>query len=117
MLQLGAAQVELRITLSYFGEPNPNQAREAGSFPVGGWWKDWKEARQWGTEARYALAVSLKVADNIDADITRLLRPLSSPEAVIDINLAEGGRNLEWDYTNPQVRNKGTACSIGRHTQ
>ncbi|MFK0378358.1 S8 family peptidase [Pandoraea sp. NPDC090278] len=38
-------------------------------FPVGGWWKDWKQLKQWKQPARYALIVSLKVAEDIDTDI------------------------------------------------
>lgn len=38
-------------------------------FPVGGWWKDWKEAAQHGAEARYSLVVSLDVAEGIETDI------------------------------------------------
>ncbi|MYM71650.1 S8 family serine peptidase [Duganella sp. FT134W] len=34
-------------------------------IPVGGWWKDWKEAEQFGTSGRYALVVSLEVADSV----------------------------------------------------
>ncbi|MDR6375316.1 S8 family peptidase [Paraburkholderia caledonica] len=166
LLRLGEAQVELRITLSYFVEPNPSsrgwlskfryqsyalrfavkgatedanqfkarinklerleiedsgfgdpdlaqwkygaQLRARGSmhsdvwvgtaaqlatksqiavFPVGGWWKDWKEARQWDSEARYALVVSLKVADGIDTDIYTPIATIIAPEAVIDVDV------------------------------
>ncbi|ABE32846.1 subtilase family protein [Paraburkholderia xenovorans LB400] len=169
LLQLGEAQVELRITLSYFVEPNPSsrgwlskfryqsyalrfavkgatedanqfrarinrlerlqiedsgfgdpdvvqwkygaQLRARGSmhsdvwvgtaaqlatksqiavFPVGGWWKDWKEARQWDSEARYALVVSLKVADNIETDIYTPIATIVAPETVIDIDVDDG---------------------------
>ncbi|MCT7306223.1 MULTISPECIES: S8 family peptidase [Ralstonia] len=38
-------------------------------FPVGGWWKDWKEAGQWDTEVRYALVLSLEVGEQLDADL------------------------------------------------
>ncbi|SIO71967.1 Subtilase family protein [Burkholderia sp. GAS332] len=169
LLQLGEAQVELRITLSYFVEPNPSsrgwlskfryqsyalrfavkaatedanqfkarinklerleiedsgfgdpdlaqwkygaQLRARGSmhsdvwvgtaaqlatksqiavFPVGGWWKDWKEARQWDSEARYALVVSLKVANGIDTDIYTPIATIIAQEAVIDVDV-DGG--------------------------
>ncbi|WP_205954308.1 S8 family peptidase [Pseudoxanthomonas winnipegensis] len=150
---LGAATVEMRVTLSYFVDPNPSQrgwqskfryqshglrfavqgatetpaifgqrinklereeAEEAGNaadhmsdpdkagwmfgaalrvrgslhsdvwrgtgadlaqkshiavFPVGGWWKDWKEAEQAGTAVRYSLVVSLEVAGEVDVDL------------------------------------------------
>jgi hypothetical protein len=162
---LGAAQVELRVTLSYFVEPNPSsrgwqskfryqshalrfavkaatedaaefrrrinkaerledetgfidpdsgqwrygwQLRARGSlhsdvwtgtaaqlasksqlavFPVGGWWKDWKELRQWSETARYSLVVSLKVADDIDTDIYTPIATIIAPEVVIDIDV------------------------------
>lgn len=38
-------------------------------FPVGGWWKDWAEARQWDTEVRYSLVLSLEVAEDVSADL------------------------------------------------
>ncbi|MFP5390017.1 MAG: S8 family peptidase [Gammaproteobacteria bacterium] len=34
-------------------------------IPVGGWWKDWKEAGQFRTTARYALVVSLEVSESV----------------------------------------------------
>ncbi len=37
-------------------------------FPVGGWWKDWKEAGQWDAEVRYSLVLSLEVAESQDVD-------------------------------------------------
>jgi hypothetical protein len=171
--QLGAAQIELRITLSYFVEPNPSsrgwlskfryqsyalrfavkgatededqfkarinklersenedsgfgdpdvaqwkygaQLRARGSmhsdiwvgtaaqlatksqiavFPVGGWWKDWKEARQWNTEARYALVVSLKAADGIDTDIYTPIATIIAPEIFVDIDVDDGDSGL-----------------------
>jgi hypothetical protein len=165
LLQLGAADVTMRITLSYFVEPNPSkrgwqskfryqsyalrfavkaateteeafmarvnklerdadseesypdpdggdwtfgaQLRSRGSvhsdiwtgtaaqlatksqiavFPVGGWWKDWKEAAQHNTEARYSLIVSLQVAEGVDADIyTPIINKIQVP-VVIDIS-------------------------------
>ncbi|RYF51875.1 MAG: S8 family peptidase [Cytophagaceae bacterium] len=38
-------------------------------FPVGGWWKDWKEADQSAAVVRYALIVSLEVVSEIDIDL------------------------------------------------
>ncbi|MFO1315494.1 MAG: S8 family peptidase [Burkholderiales bacterium] len=38
-------------------------------FPVGGWWKDWKDAGADLTPVKYALIVSLEVLDDIDVDI------------------------------------------------
>lgn len=38
-------------------------------FPVGGWWKDWKDAGADLTPVRYSLIVSLEVLQDIDVDI------------------------------------------------
>lgn len=38
-------------------------------FPVGGWWKDWADARQWDTGVRYSLVVSLEPVEDIDVDL------------------------------------------------
>lgn len=38
-------------------------------FPVGGWWKDWKDAGADLTPVKYALVVSLEVLQDIDVDI------------------------------------------------
>ncbi len=38
-------------------------------FPVGGWWKDWTDARQWNTGARYALVLSLEAPEDIGVDL------------------------------------------------
>lgn len=148
LLQLGETEISLRVTLSYFVEPNPSkrgwqskfryqsyglrfaikgatesdeafaerinalerdeddeeshkdpdregwaygyQLRTRGSlhsdvwtgtaadlatkgkvavFPVGGWWKDWTDARQWNTGVRYSLVMSLEAAEDIDIDL------------------------------------------------
>ena len=162
--RLGPAQVELRVTLSYFVEPNPSsrgwqskfryqsyalrfavkgatedddqfmrrinklernpeedadygdpeiaqwkygaQLRARGSlhsdvwtgtaaqlaskaqiavFPVGGWWKDWKELKQWNSTARYALLVSLRFADTVETDIYAPIATIIEQEVQIDI--------------------------------
>jgi len=164
--ELGAAQVEMRITLSYFVEPNPSsrgwqskfryqsyalrfavkaatedddqfkrrinkleripdedaafsdpdagqwrygaQLRARGSlhsdvwtgtaaqlaskskiavFPVGGWWKDWKSLKQYETEARYSLIVSLSVSEDIDTDIYTPISTIIEQEIAIDIDI------------------------------
>ncbi|CAI8692278.1 Peptidase_S8 domain-containing protein [Burkholderia sp. IT-111MI5] len=163
---LGGAQVEMRVTLSYFVEPNPSsrgwqskfryqsyalrfavkgaseeehhfmrrinklerdededadygdpdknqwrygaQLRARGSlhsdvwtgtaaqlaakaqiavFPVGGWWKDWKELRQWDETARYALLISLHVSEDIDADIYTPIATIIEQEVEIDVDI------------------------------
>ncbi|MBA4284399.1 MAG: peptidase S8 [Xanthomonadaceae bacterium] len=38
-------------------------------FPVGGWWKDWRDAQRYPTQVRYALVVSLEATQDIDIDL------------------------------------------------
>lgn len=38
-------------------------------YPVGGWWKDWKDAEQWENEVRYSLVVSLELPVDVETDI------------------------------------------------
>lgn len=54
-------------------------------FPVGGWWKDWKEAAQHGAKARYALVVSLDVAEGIETDLYTPIANEIAAAVVIDI--------------------------------
>jgi len=54
-------------------------------FPVGGWWKDWKEAAQHGAGARYALVVSLDVAESIETDIYTPIANEIAAAVAIDI--------------------------------
>lgn len=35
-------------------------------YPVGGWWKDWKDSKKHSTQVRYALIVTLAVAADVD---------------------------------------------------
>jgi hypothetical protein len=61
-------------------------------IPVGGWWKDWKEAGQFRTTARYALVVSLELSENITTPVdvyssiaAKAAIAVPSQVAVIDI--------------------------------
>lgn len=38
-------------------------------YPVGGWWKDWKESDRASSKVRYSLVVSLEVLDEVDIDL------------------------------------------------
>lgn len=38
-------------------------------FPVGGWWKDWKDSKRASRDVRYSLAITLRVVDDVDVDI------------------------------------------------
>jgi len=38
-------------------------------YPVGGWWKDWKDSERHSTPVRYALTVTLDVLEDIDIDV------------------------------------------------
>ncbi len=166
--RLGGARVEMRVTLSYFVEPNPSsrgwqskfryqsyalrfavrgaseeedhfmrrinklerdededadygdpdkdqwrygaQLRTRGSlhsdtwsgtaaqlaakaqiavFPVGGWWKDWKELHQWDETARYALLISLRVSEDIDADIYTPIATIIEQDLEIDVDTSD----------------------------
>lgn len=61
-------------------------------IPVGGWWKDWKEAEQFRTSGRYALLVSLEVAENVTTPID-IYTPIASkvgiqvPVEVVSIDI------------------------------
>lgn len=63
-------------------------------IPVGGWWKYWKEAKQHATEARYALVVSLRVSEEVDADIYTPVAVAIGLPAIVDIDINGGGRAL-----------------------
>jgi hypothetical protein len=54
-------------------------------FPVGGWWKDWKEAAQHGAEARYSLVVSLDVAEGIETDLYTPIANTIAAAVAIDV--------------------------------
>jgi len=56
-------------------------------FPVGGWWKDWKSLKQYETEARYSLIVSLSVSEDIDTDIYTPISTIIEQEIAIDIDI------------------------------
>ncbi|MGA4332491.1 S8 family peptidase [Ralstonia nicotianae] len=56
-------------------------------FPVGGWWKDWKQMQQYDTEAHYSLIVSLKVAEDIDADLYAPITTVIEQEVGIEIDV------------------------------
>lgn len=45
------------------------QKSHIGVFPVGGWWKDWKESGGHTSPVRYALTVTLEVLDGFDVDL------------------------------------------------
>ncbi|QNB12617.1 S8 family peptidase [Paraburkholderia tropica] len=53
--------------------------------PVGGWWKYWKTAKQYGMEARYAMVVSLRVAEDIAADLYTPIATTIKPPVTIDV--------------------------------
>ena len=50
-------------------------------IPVGGWWKDWKEAGQFRTTARYALVVSLEVSESVTTAID-LYAPIAAKTTI-----------------------------------
>lgn len=58
-------------------------------FPVGGWWKDWKDSGRVGESVRYALIVSLHVADGLDVDLYTPIKNAIATSVAIDIDIAE----------------------------
>jgi hypothetical protein len=50
-------------------------------IPVGGWWKDWKEAGQFKTTARYSLIVSLEVSESVTTSVD-LYAPIAAKAAI-----------------------------------
>lgn len=38
-------------------------------FPVGGWWKDWKDAALYDKSVRYSLLVTLEIMEDLDVDL------------------------------------------------
>lgn len=52
-------------------------------YPVGGWWKDWKDSEMHSVPVRYSLIVTLEVLSNIDVDIyTPIAAQVGIPIAV-----------------------------------
>jgi hypothetical protein len=52
-------------------------------FPVGGWWKDWKDSERCGVPVRYALVVTLEVLQDTDVDIyTPIANMIAVPVAI-----------------------------------
>ncbi len=45
------------------------QKSQVAVYPVGGWWKDWKEAGRALRRVRYSLVVSLEIAESVDVDL------------------------------------------------
>lgn len=60
------------------------QKSQLAVYPVGGWWKDWKEAGRSLRRVRYALVVSLEITESVDVDLytpiaTQIRVPISVP--------------------------------------
>jgi hypothetical protein len=58
---------------------------QIGVIPVGGWWHYWKEAKQYGMQARCALVVSLCVAESIKADLYTPSAPVLATSVTVEI--------------------------------
>lgn len=57
-------------------------------FPVGGWWKDWKGAGQPNKTVRYALVVTLEVAENMEVDLyTPILAQIPVPAVGVPVDI------------------------------
>lgn len=59
-------------------------------YPVGGWWKDWKGAGQPTRSVRYALIVSLEVAETLDVDLYTPIATQIGVPVVVPIEVAPG---------------------------
>lgn len=59
-------------------------------FPVGGWWKDWRDIRHLDRKVRYSLVVSLDIAEATDVDIYQPIATQIAIDLGIEIeNLAQ----------------------------
>ena len=56
-------------------------------FPVGGWWKDWKDAGQANTAIRYALIVSLEIDETLEVDLYTPIQTMIQTPIVTEIPL------------------------------
>ncbi len=57
-------------------------------FPVGGWWKDWKGAGQPTKAVRYALVVTLEVAEDLEVDLyTPIRAQIPVPAVVVPVEV------------------------------
>lgn len=55
-------------------------------FPVGGWWKDWNDTKQWSNKVRYSLIVSLETSEAISVDLyTPIQQAIQTSAVVVDI--------------------------------
>ena len=54
-------------------------------FPVGGWWKDWKESEGHSKPVRYALVVTLDVMEDIDVDLYTPIANLIGVPVVVGV--------------------------------
>ena len=59
-------------------------------FPVGGWWKDWKDSERYMTQVRYALVVTLEVIDDVDVDVYTPIANMLQVPVVVDVPVAGG---------------------------
>ncbi|CBJ36223.1 conserved protein of unknown function [Ralstonia solanacearum CMR15] len=55
-------------------------------FPVGGWWKDWGDTKQWSNKVRYSLVVSLEASEAIAVDLyTPIQQVIQVPAPPVEI--------------------------------
>ncbi len=60
-------------------------------FPVGGWWKDWKGAGHPTKAVRYALVVTLEVAEGLEVDLyTPILAQIPVPAVAVPVEVGLG---------------------------
>lgn len=59
-------------------------------YPVGGWWKDWSQAKRHDVEVRYCLIVSLEVAEGTDVDIYTPIQVKIAVPVAVEIDVTGG---------------------------
>jgi hypothetical protein len=59
-------------------------------FPVGGWWKDWKDAAQYNKSVRYSLLVTLEVMEDLNVDLYVPIQTQIAVAVAIPAQVAQG---------------------------
>lgn len=59
-------------------------------FPVGGWWKDWKDSERYATQVRYALVVTLTVLEDVAVDVYTPIANMLRVPVVLTVQTESG---------------------------
>lgn len=57
-------------------------------YPVGGWWKDWSQAKRHDVSVRYCLIVSLEIAEEVNVDIYTPIQAKIAVPLAVEIEVA-----------------------------